>query len=201
MGWTFCSPNKTSLITEIKHRLTRPTAWDDGSFIDPHDISVVGNTLYALLQRPAGDYDGIDYPDGLRVILVFLLKGSGTRDRWAWGYKDMSEDMGPCIATCPKKLLARSNCQSSYAVEWRQSCLDWHSGKLARAQKVAALADGLYDFDVSGPTVSPAERAWFEQYGTRFRLENGKWYTPRRGSRIRAPKTWGLRYNATPVVS
>jgi len=189
MGWTFCSPDKVSLIHEIKHRLTSPTAWDDGSYVNPTDISVVGGTLYALLRRPSG----------LRVILVYLLKGSGTRDRWAWGYKDMSEDMGPCVTTCPLKLLMLSNCQESYAVEWRKSCHQWHSEKLAHSRKLRALVDGLYQFHTNLPSVSDRERQWFDEYGSCFLLEGGKWYTPFKGTRIRATKSWGLRYNATLI--
>lgn len=197
MGWTFCKPDRSSLIEEIKTRLTRPTAWDDGSFVDPTDISVVGNTLYALLQRPAS----AEYPDGLRVILVYLLKGSPAYrgDSYAWGYKDMSEDMGPCVYTCPLKFLDRSTCNTPYAVEWRQNCRDYHARKSDRRKAVAALTDGLYQFDLSGVT-NAAALDWFELHGSQFRLEGNRWYTPFKGARIKAPKTWGLSFNCKLIA-
>ena len=55
---------------------------------------------------------------------VALIDTKGDRD-YNFGYKDMSEDMGPYIYNCPERILKiveRSAPCGEYAAEWRKKC-------------------------------------------------------------------------------
>lgn len=180
MGWLFCESNKPDLVKRItlnyRDRLL--------------DQALVGNTLYLLVKTD--QYD---------MILVFLLAADRSFNNIPankWGYKDMSESMGPAVKTCPKRLLDKSTCTFSYAPEWREECRALHAQKAAEAKRLKAMTDGTYRFTIP-ETSSDKEKNWFETYGGSpthpvFRLIGNHWYTRGR-LRIKAPKKWALQYN------
>lgn len=180
MGWLFCEADKASLVTRITHNYRERLL----------DQATVGNTLYLLVR--ADDCD---------TILVFLLasdRSFNATPHNKWGYKDLCESMGPSVVTCPRRLLDKSTCSSSYAPEWREACRGYLAAKAEKAKASKALTDGVYHFNLP-ESLSTPEREWFESYGgsddrPAFRLSDGHWYTLRQ-QRIKAPKSWGLRYN------
>jgi len=186
MGWLFCEADKASLVKRITHNYRDRIL----------DQATVGNTLYLLVR--ADDCD---------TILVFLLASDSSFNATPhnkWGYKDLCESMGPSVVTCPRRLLDKSTCSSSYAPEWREACRGYLAAKAEKAKASKALTAGTYRFTL--PETTPAqEREWFKTYGGSdtkpvFDFSGRYWYTLRQ-QRIKAPKSWGLRYNPELVKS
>src|SRR3546814_944011 len=79
--------------------------------------------------------DGIP---GIGFALVCLVRWNPrSRDGHQFGYKDMSENMGPCEADCPAAILELlSPTDHEYALDWRARC---RANLVLRARK---LSDG-----------------------------------------------------------
>lgn len=180
MGWLFCEADKASLVKRITYNYRDHIL----------DQALVGNVLYLLAKD--GDYN---------TILVFLLAADTSFNNIPankWGYKDMSESMGPAVKTCPKRLLDKSTCNDSYAPEWREECRALHAQKAAENKRLKAITDGTYRFTIP-ETSSEKEREWFETYGgspthPTFELFKGHWYA-KVYTKIKAPKKWALQYS------
>lgn len=118
MGWLFsCNPNfkKSDQIAEFR----QPSYWNEG--VKLLADRVVGNHYWAAIQLPAG-----------RKVVFLALLQSGGKDM-GWGYKDMTEDSGPCYYDCPLSLLKMTDEPTEgYAVEWRQKVRAHHAAKKAR---------------------------------------------------------------------
>lgn len=180
MGWLFCESNKPDLVKRVTFNYRDVLL----------DQALVGNTLYLLVK--ADDYD---------TILVFLLAAGRSFNNIPankWGYKDMSESMGPAVKTCPKRLLDKSTCPDKWAVEWREACHALHAQKAAENKRAKAMTDGTYRFTIP-ETASDEEKNWFETYGgspthPTFELFKDHWYA-KVYTKIRASKKWALQYN------
>ena len=87
--------------------------------------SMVGNVYYAACvnsRRP-------DVVYGL-VCLTSLRKGD-------FGYKDMTESMGPCYYDCPLSILALlTPTDERWAIEWRSKCLERAGEKGRSASRI-----------------------------------------------------------------
>src|SRR3546814_16727894 len=79
--------------------------------------------------------DGIP---GIVFAVVCLVRWNPrSRDGHQFGYKDMSENMGPCEADCPAAILELlSPTDHEYALDWRARC---RANLVLRARK---LSDG-----------------------------------------------------------
>lgn len=182
MGWHFDGDTtKTDCVLGIIKGFSHPVL----------DHAVVGEALYAL----------IDHPTYGPLIAVYLI--SYDRKSQQWGYKPMSEDMGPRVLSCPRRILAKSKLQEPNAVQWRLDCEEWHRQQAEKAKARKALKPGtLYQFAVGSN--DPAA-SWFENYGGSptapcFWFTESGWMTTRR-QRIKAAKSWGLKYHPTPVAN
>lgn len=186
MGWLFCEADKASLIKRITYNYRDRIL----------DQALVGNTLYLLVR--ADDCD---------TILVFLLAADRSFNATPynkWGYKDLCESSGPAVVTCPRRLLDKSTCSSSYAPEWREACRGYLAAKAEKAKASKALTAGTYRFTLP-ETISAKEREWFKTHGGDdqhpvFKLSGGHWYA-HGYLRIRVPRSWGLKYNPELVKS
>lgn len=70
--------------------------------------------------------------------LVILIRR--TRGELNFGYKDMTETMGPAVADAPASVLDRlTPTDNEYALEWRQRCRD----NLAAQQRQRAVTQGV----------------------------------------------------------
>lgn len=68
----------------------------------------------------------VKYKDSPRsFIALYLISKHGSQ----WGYKDMSEDMGPCYYDCPLSLLDKTtgDPNSQYGSSWRQEVRTYHA--------------------------------------------------------------------------
>ncbi|WP_296221853.1 hypothetical protein [uncultured Sphingomonas sp.] len=90
--------------------------------------SCLRNKVYYAAAVPSTD--GVDQPT---FAIVCLVKWN-PRDRegYVFGYKDMTEHMGPCEAECPERILALlGDTDEPSALNWRRRCID----NLARAAR------------------------------------------------------------------
>ena len=91
-----------------------------------------GNRLWTLWERDvAGDID--------RYIVLFLLMKDGG---YGWGYKDITESMGPVYYDCPLKYVDASTCDDSYAPEWKGKVRDFHASKRKVKDYIKSLKPG-----------------------------------------------------------
>ena len=107
-------------------RLDTPRAYLDDQFTyarDDHRLTVlkssmVGNTYYAAAERRDGD-------DKREVFAIVCLTFSrpAARDGFTFGYKDMTEHMGPCESDCSASVLdLLTPIEGEWANDWRARC-------------------------------------------------------------------------------
>lgn len=114
MGWSYnCNPSfdKKALIAE----LTAPNALSPGYTM--LRSMIVGNNHWYTYSSP----------DGSIAIGLNLMAGGGRI--MGWGYKGISEDMGPCEKNCPLSLLNACTEPRGYAIEWRERVRAYHAAK------------------------------------------------------------------------
>ena len=117
MGWLF--------MRDLAGHST-PRAYLDNQFTyarDDHRLTVlassmVGSTYYAAAER-------IETAGGRQVFAIVCLTktSTGARDGCTFGYKDMTEHMGPNESECPASILDElTETDSEYAQTWRDRC-------------------------------------------------------------------------------
>lgn len=107
MGWLFMNWIK-SYQDMANHILQNST---------PHKViakALVGSTFYVAYER--FDEDKRDV-----YIAVFLI----SCNKGEFGYKDMTENCGPCYYTCPERILKLSTQTSEFSVKWRAACHEY----------------------------------------------------------------------------
>jgi hypothetical protein len=129
MGWTFT--NKGGLTTkeffEREFNHDKPEEGRSGKVIACHATWTVAYLAYETLS-----------PKGRQVVGVVCLLQHVPRalDGYTFGYKDMSEEDGPCESKCPKTILDMlTPTTSEYALQWRKRCQE-RIDKRAKAPKV-----------------------------------------------------------------
>lgn len=128
MGWTIGWRSKQEVIEHVLK--------GHGEHLEVVDKSLAGNQLYVLYRNTT---------TGKRFIALYLLKGERVNrfDRMPnWGYKDMDEAMGPCYYDCPERLLAQSDCDSPYAIGWREACRQVRKNRAVNKAFLASLKPG-----------------------------------------------------------
>lgn len=87
----------------------------------PLDHRVVGNNVWQLVEHT---------PTGRRFICLDLI---AKERNGGWGYKGLSEDMGPCEVNCPLSLLDKASPEpEGYAKMWREKVRAYHQLRKAR---------------------------------------------------------------------
>lgn len=134
MGWTsYHATNYTN-----KGTVDRKAECDDyftnsmneGRYIIKKSV-LVGATYYAAIEtvkRTNKDTKQLEViPENERETwAAVLLTEVSNNDYYNFSYKDMSEDMGPLIYTCPASilnLLTPTACE--YAIKWRAKCREY----------------------------------------------------------------------------
>lgn len=125
MGWSFAYDKRTDRKAVIK-RFREP-----GGLLGPGytllQSSAVGSNFWYLYRCPDG-----------RVSIGLCLMQRGGKDS-GWGYKGMSEEMGPNEVNCPISYLGKASEPLGYAIEWRPMVRAHHAEKRARPK----LAPGV----------------------------------------------------------
>lgn len=90
----------------------------------------VGNVYYRPIQTKEGN----------KIIFVSLLSYSASRE--AISVKTMTENSGPCDATCPKRILdivgGIDGTDDEFAKPWRKRCYE----RLARQKVISSIKNG-----------------------------------------------------------
>lgn len=173
MGWTYAFQRPADPKAHLDARLT----WSDGRgarrVLDSAIVRL--RVYYAAVEHIA--------PDGSRQVwaAVFLVDFRRRADGLAFGYKDMTEHMGPVESDCPERILRRltplSDAQDpqGWARAWRERCwasvnarrsLRLYDGALVRTRAPYALPSG----DCDRFTAVRAGRSWRFRAGTDARL-------------------------------
>lgn len=149
MGWSWEHKSRGIKVTDlIRDNLT----WEsDTSKNTCLDVALVRlRTAYAAVER-------IDKATGEREVwaAVFLL-GYAPNDYYNFGYKDMSESMGPCEAECPERILKQlTPTDSEWANQWREKC--WENLKKRKAVNALLKVGGRYKLTRTVAFVDGAE--------------------------------------------
>jgi hypothetical protein len=148
MGWTFMPSHGRGRFEIIAKQLDYE---NDAYTQKVIDQALDGATVYLLAERrPKGEWRPdstyINDADGsFRWIGVFLTRKA--RDACDFGYKDMSESMGPRERRCPKRLIAHASPlrnpdldhNGNYAAQWRRDCLN-HRAKQSERRRTKLVA-------------------------------------------------------------
>jgi hypothetical protein len=112
MGWTysFFWNNRDTLLDHLVSK----RRW--GETFDIVKSCPRGNEHWYIAKR---------LTDGHLFIGLDIMAG-GTRDNPGWGYKDISESMGPSSLSCPVSFFKLVPDPGSYATSWRQKVRDYH---------------------------------------------------------------------------
>ena len=124
MGWTFLynCPDKSQVIEEcVKEQSTHVCIAK----------SVLGNSLWTVWRHKT--------KLTLEIVLFRLGKDNGS-----WGYKDMTEGMGPCYYDCPLSFLnlVPEPTDSPHAKGWREKVREHHAKEKGRRSVVKSLKVG-----------------------------------------------------------
>ena len=118
MGWTFGYESDRKRFIE---HITSKSHFSDG--YTPLEYRVVGNHVWQLvLKNSTGD-------KFITLALIAKQRNGG------WGYKGLSEDMGPYYYDCPLSLLKKATAPlNKYAADWRDKVREYHAEKVQRRQ-------------------------------------------------------------------
>lgn len=104
MGWSFCRNwDKKSLVDHLLN---------DDTYHKPMAHSVRGDHLWVAFINHNPECP----PDKNKYICLFLLQSGGAD---GWGYKDITESMGPREHDCPVSFFKLVPDPGSFATEWR----------------------------------------------------------------------------------
>ena len=133
MGWTYSHKDpRTSAADYIEHE-SGALKWSDVEEA-PQVVarSRSGSTLYFAVRFPAeliaSDECYARAPDGSVVMAVIFLTKSDKKDHYNFGYKDMSETMGPYETGASLRFLdllspiVGESQSAQWARRWRDSC-------------------------------------------------------------------------------
>lgn len=132
MGWTF-----QEKPANVKAELDRQLTWTGERGTNRVlDSAIVNRTEYYAAVETL-------LHDGTREVwaAVFLLKfHPRARDGYTFGYKDMTETMGPYAWRCPLRILdLLTATENEYANGWRAKCREYH----ARRAALPKLREGM----------------------------------------------------------
>ena len=134
MGWTteINLPTRSTLQAEVDKLLNFENGEHRSKVLAS---SIVGSTYYAAVEQHGAK--------GYHAIFAAIILTSTSKNRYgdrSWGYKDMSEDMGPYRYDCPARILdLLSPTDNETANKWRASCRE----ALARRTKCRPLRAGM----------------------------------------------------------
>lgn len=176
MGWLFYAKPR-----DVKAELNSQLTWGARTVLD--SAIVAAREYYAAVEHVR--------PDGTREVwcAVFLLRFTPqARDGCTFGYKDMTEHMGPVVARCPERILSLlTETDNQHAVRWRERCREYHA---ARAEKpklqpgmrlrvmnenVPTIA-GVPVREVKVVTAGRTPRFWVDGYSLPFRWPSWRQY-------------------------
>ena len=150
MGWLFGWYSRRELV----EHLLQPFGSDDKRHVtSPIAHCFKGNNMWSVWERTDTSSKVATLAPGIearvpvvekhRYIVVFLLRRNGSPAEW--GYKDVSEDMGPCEINCPLSYLDMAPLDADsrgYQVEWRERVKAYWAKRAAGREVAKKLVRG-----------------------------------------------------------
>lgn len=134
MGWTtdIDLPTGSTLKAEVDKLLNFENGEHRSKVLAS---SIISSTYYAAVEQRG--------TNGFYAIFAAVILTSASKNRYgerSWGYKDMSEDMGPCRYDCPARILdLLTPTENETALQWRASCRE----ALQRKSRCKTLKAGM----------------------------------------------------------
>ena len=172
MGWTeFRDFPELSRAEIIRRELSQAPTADNPRAWGFEYITERGATVYAI-----GWSDAPDRPRRYFGLVCLTSRRKSPDFGRAFGYKDMSEDMGPYAYDAPLKMLDMLDRlapnPTGYAAEWRKKCRDRHAAKKARTTWKAGdrVEFGRTVYTLSHP--AGPRKGWTvtDEHGQRWRM-------------------------------
>lgn len=124
MGWTeYRAKNYrrqgNKLVVDRKAECDEIFTWEENGEkrLEVLKSAMVGSTYYAAVRVREPKVDEV------KVIGAVCITSTNARRYLNFGYKDMSENMGPYKYDCPKAILdLLTPTDNEYAIEWREKC-------------------------------------------------------------------------------
>jgi len=131
MGWLY-SHTWYDRKTIVNHLL------NDDTWHKPLKHRLNGNHLWVVFENtnPEMPQDA----KHKRYICLFLLQGDRS---YGWGYKDITESMGPCEVDCPVSFFDLVPDPGGYATAWRERVRVAHAKKLEHDKLIRSLQCGV----------------------------------------------------------
>lgn len=121
MGWTFYDA-----FTDLDGKVNRKLECDRLCTWDNEDTA--GKVLKSTMKGSVyyGAYEWTNKKTNeVKNIGIVILTSSDRVHGWNFGYKDMTESMGPNYYECPKSIIdLLSPTDNEYALEWRKKCIE-----------------------------------------------------------------------------
>jgi hypothetical protein len=133
MGWSFktIETSKKDFVAECLKNCTWSSATTEYAVLKHR---VVGNNLWMAVSVTC-------LCTGLvsKEVMLFLLASHNK----CWGYKDVSESMGPVEVNCPEAIIkAVGPTNHPYAIAWRERVKAYHEAKAASRAAAKAVKVG-----------------------------------------------------------
>lgn len=165
MGWTstdarfYTADGKINRKAECDNLYT----WEDERRANKVlKSSMRGSVYYAAVQTTDKNTGGKE------VFAVVCLTSTRWDGGFNFGYKGMTEDMGPCEDDCPKGILdILTDTESKYAKEWRERCRAKLRDKKQSCQSLSSVKIGeVIEFEYGGRTIRAEKMAPAYQFKT-----------------------------------
>lgn len=125
MGWFGTYTEYANSAEYAEHELKAPEGFNILERVVKKDTHYTA-VAYTLIQNCI---------TGAKTILIDFIDKDGNH----WSHKPFSESSGPCVYTCPKSMLNKSDCNESGAIEWRKKCQEAQSGKTSAKKQIIDL--------------------------------------------------------------
>ena len=138
MGWSFTyGASRKDIIADLIKSYTGSTRSEQGKTIHHSYTNIahcfVGNTMWAVVELKRWNETGIECTE--RFISCILLQKS----KEGWGYKEMSEGMGPYQYTCPPSYFEMAPTLNQDSLNWRKLVLEFNKKKAEIRAKVSTM--------------------------------------------------------------
>lgn len=179
MGWTYQPAKYYKPCGKIdrKAECDNIATWEnDLRKFEVLKSAMKGSTYYAALRKTEKDTGKVS------VIALVILTGTAMRDYCNFGWKDISEDCGPCEDDCPKSILTLlTETDSEYAYEWRKRCWAKINARKSDSQSLSKLKYGdVIEFTTGGVTYRVKKMEPCYQFKTAWYMRTDKWsYIPK----------------------
>ncbi|MGI9863066.1 hypothetical protein SDD30_16950 [Moorella naiadis] len=126
MGWTFAHKEKRVTVRQFFEKKFGYTDKETGVYHKVLDCAATFTEAYLAIE--VGDASGPK-----EIYAKICLLGYRPKDYFNFGYKDISENMGPCYYNCPERILKLlTPTDDEWAMEWLEKCWERIRAKKAR---------------------------------------------------------------------